>query len=428
MEKLLELYKQILDYAGMSADEEGLISYGSYISPEPATLNNARLVLPLRHFLKDPDPTKRIIFSPLRENIVEGESKVIQRLRHILNVRINYTFGVVAQSILMMAASPELQKKLSSDQVKTLLPLKDVDKKTLTTFTTLMTAAIKRPDVPTPAERVFVYCYLRKGGTIDNRRYSRVGFIRFPMLADLKKADKELYGVKMRAKDVEIFRALMEVILGKDPEEKFHYGSDSKIAPCLDALMQSTMNVASRLNDFLDSEFGETIEDADKLIFNGEWVEAFENLEPYRALIKLVPMQAGSEEAPKETTAQAPQQYATPAPAPASAIPTPTPVPPQKNRQGTVSFKDLMAAANQNRQMPQQFAQPLPQYQPAPQLQPQNQAAYANPFTGAVQQQFYQNTVMRDPNYGRPGMRGNANTTYPTGAPVMGSYNGIAPI
>lgn len=442
MEKLLELYKHILGYAGMEADDDGLISYGCYIDPEPATIGNARLVLPLRKFLKDPDPTKRIIFNPLAENIVEGESKVIQKLRHILNVRINYTFGAVANAILLVAASPELQKKLDSDQVQMLVPLKDVDKKTTLAFTNLMTAAISRKDVPMAAERVFVYSYLRKGGTINGQRYSRAGIIRFPMLEDLRKAEKELYGVKLRPKDIAVFIALMEVILGKDPETKFSRGSDSLIAPCLEALMNSTVGVASRLNDFLDSEFGEVIEDASTLIFNGEWVEAFENLEPYRSLVCLVPMQAGSEAAPVETTQpqvqqhqiQQPQVQQTSYPTGAPVIapnpgtvqmPPPRSAPPV-NSSGKVSFKDLMS-----RQQPQVMAtQPMqPQYVMVPvnQLQqPQMPVpTYSNPFN---QQQAYLNQQQQlmaqqmNPHYGRGNGLAPA-PTYPTGAPVMNNWN-----
>jgi hypothetical protein len=446
MEKLIELYKQILDYAGMEADSDGLISYGCYLEPEPATIGNARLVLPLRKFLKDPDPTKRIVFNPLAENIVEGESKVVQKLRHILNVRINYTFGAVANAILMMAASPELQKKLDSDQVKMLLPLKDVDTKTTLAFTNLMKAAVSRKDVPLAAERVFVFSYLRKGGTINGQRYSRAGIIRFPMLEDLKKAEKELYGVKLRPKDVAAFKALMEVILGKDPEDKFSRGSDSLIAPCLEALMISTMGVASRLNDFLDSEFGEVIEDVEELIFNGEWVTAFENLEAYRALICMVPMQAGSESSeeakvtqPAPAPAQPVQQtaYPTQAPVAAPVVPaTAIPVPPSRPQsrpasEDRVSYKELMARAHhqQQQQFPQQMAQvpQQPQYVMVPvnslqQPQAIQQPAYSNPFQPAYPPQ-YQAAPQYNPHYGRgSGLAPAQNQAYPTGAPVSGGY------
>lgn len=287
--ELLNVYKSILRFSGLEADSNGFVSTIIGDKREPALVNGLRLVLPTSEHLRSNDGQK-IVFHPLSENILRGESEVITRLTEIINIRLNFTLGIVGQSLLNLVDSPDLHKRLNSTQLSLLIAIKEVDNTTLTNFINVMLAGVKSH--PT---KVFTNIYLNRGGSLGSRRYSRVAVVSFPLWKELEAGADTLFGVKIRVKDRETFKQLFKFIFPslKDGSE-YSLGSDSNTAPYLDALMRSAMGVASCLNDLLEN-FKEFIEDADKLLFDGEWVQAFTNLDDLIPEIRRIPIQAGNE-------------------------------------------------------------------------------------------------------------------------------------
>lgn len=317
--KLLELYKGILRTAGLEADSQGYVKIAVGDEREPAVVNGKPLVLPTSEQLRSARPDDRTVFHPLSENILRGESDVLAYLRKAMNVRLNTTFALVSLSLLQIAASPAEHAKLSPDQQEFLSRVKDVDEKTYHTLVRL----IKEMPV-SQTQQAFVSIYLKRSGTIEGRRYSRVGVISFPLYHALKAAEttNEVYGVKMRVKDRESLLALLEYMVPRIGEaESHHVGSDSRVAPYLDALMQAVAAVAGPLNDVI-TLFANVIDDAERMLFDSSWVEAFENLNAWEVEARSVPMQAGNEgshaqpaAATSSTTfAATPQTPATPTP------------------------------------------------------------------------------------------------------------------
>jgi hypothetical protein len=113
-----------------------------------------------------------------------------------------------------------------------------------------------------------------------------------------------------------------------DVPEAYNYGSSSNTAPYLDALMKTSLKIVMRLADLCElyKPFIKGLGDED-LIFDSDWVEAFDNLDALRAEIRQIPMQAGNEgkaavEAAAPAVAQAPVapgQLAAPAALPQAA-------------------------------------------------------------------------------------------------------------
>ena len=79
--KLITLYKALLELGGMSSDRDGLVSGklpGAKEDPRPVTIKGKRLVLPTQKQLTTSDWSDRIVFHPLYENVLRGESQVIE--------------------------------------------------------------------------------------------------------------------------------------------------------------------------------------------------------------------------------------------------------------------------------------------------------------------------------------------------------------
>ncbi len=292
--KLINLYKSILRYVKLEADENGFVynGYKSVKNPDqkdPTTIGGARLVLPYPENLKNYIPGKTIIFHPLYENILRGESDVLVAFRSALNVRLNYTIAIVAKSILSICANPELLNKIDPDQASALYRIGVVDDTCLNNFITLINYCIKKKP-----EGFFISLILRKGITLDGKRYSRAGIVKFPIMYELNKEENP-YGLKLRQKDIEIYKNVFEFILPElNIQDRYSFGSDSGVAPSIEAIMKSSMKVASRLNDILE-EYKDNIDGYEDLIFDSDWVDDFNNLDALDPEIRRVPMQFGNE-------------------------------------------------------------------------------------------------------------------------------------
>lgn len=284
--KLLKIYESILKFAGLEVDEQGYISIVAEDLRNPALVNGLRLVMPTNEQLRTFNPQEKIVFHPMTEDTQKGESDVIQKLRHYINIRLNCSVGIVALALLKILTSPAYHEKLSPEQAELLLAIKDADEKTAINFTNLLLAGIKdKPD------RIFVNIFLRRGPTLAGKKYSRGGIVSFPFYEELKAGKMD----KMRVKDKEAYRLLMEFMFpGLDNPDNYNYGSNSRTAPFLDALMHTAAIISSRLNDLLDI-YGEYIDEADQLVYDSDWWEAFENLESLSAEIRQIPVQRGNE-------------------------------------------------------------------------------------------------------------------------------------
>lgn len=305
-QKLQEIYRSILRFAGMEADAQGYISTAIEDKRLPAFIEGLRMVLPTDNHLRSFNPKEKIIFHPLTENILRGESEIIEKLKKVINIRLNYTIGVVGSSLLSLVASPERHHKLSPEQAELLTSIADCDDKSITNFISVMVSSMK-----VDPERVFANVYLKRGGTYQGKRYSRVGIVTFPMYEQLL-ADKV---DKIRVKDKETFRQLFNFIFpGLDDAESYNFGSDSHIAPYLEALMRTSANIASRLNDIL-LMYKDYIDNAEGIMFDPEWMEEFQDLASLAPEIRKVPVQFGNEGAiPGQEKAPEKQiQYVAPA-------------------------------------------------------------------------------------------------------------------
>lgn len=320
---ILDLYKSILECGGLTTDDEGFVSIKFDKKGSPVLVNGKRLVLPTQKQLTSENWNDKIVFHPLSENILRGESEVITKLRSVFNIRLNYTFAAVAQNLLTIISSVGEHNKLTPEQGEILSAVMDADETTLVSFTKMMVNSIG--ECP---EKAFINIFLKRGGTINGKKYSRVGIVTFPLYEELKKNQETYYGVKLRSKDRQALIQLYEYMLpGLDMEESYNFGTDSNIAPFLDALMGTVLGIGSKMNDILEL-FGKLIDSGDQLVFESEWVDAFENLTVMLPQIRQIPAQQGNEGKVKGTeTPQVTQATTVPQANPQLVYHPPQPIP-----------------------------------------------------------------------------------------------------
>jgi hypothetical protein len=285
---LIKVYESILKFIGLDSTKDGYVNarYGDNV--KPFNINGLRVVLPLPEQLRSFDPKEKIIFHPLAENVLRGESDVINKLKEVIILRVNLVTGLIIQSLLNLVASPELHSKLTPEQAELLLTMKDVEPKTVIEFTNLMLSNIKNQD-----NSQFFNLYLKKGGTFKGSKFSRVGVVTFPYYDKLLENEKDLKPT--RSKDRKALLAIFKFIFPCiEEKESYNYGSNSNIAPYLDTLLKTTANVASRLNDVV-SIYQDFIDDYDTLIFDADWVDYFLDLDVLLPEIRRIPVQVGND-------------------------------------------------------------------------------------------------------------------------------------
>ena len=290
--KLITLYKAILDLGGMSADRDGFVSgklIGSTQEPAPVTIKGKRLVLPTQKQLSTPDWSDRIVFHPLYENVLRGESQVIEKLRNLIMMRINVTIGVLGAALLELAGNTAEHSKLNPDQSMFLAKVRMLDAKSLDNWKDLLKAL-----EPAEGKQNFVYMFLKRSGSVAGKKHARVGVVTFPVMKALVN-DEKVFGYKPRNKDREVFKNLMEYLFNDILNDgAYNAGSDSSIAPYTDAMMRTFLRIMAPLNDVIDL-FADILPELTDLRFNSDWVDELDKLESYHVDIRSIPMQAGNE-------------------------------------------------------------------------------------------------------------------------------------
>jgi hypothetical protein len=390
--KLLEVYESILKFASMEVDSNGFVNTVLAGKASPCMIGDHRLVLPTREQLKNFKPNDLIIFHPVMEDILKGETEIIQKLKYTLNVKLNFAIGALICSLLDMLASPDTHTQLDPEQSEIFKAVPEVDKKALVTFSSLMVSLMK-----TQPDRCFVNLFLKKGGTYQGVKYGRVGIVTFPFYRDLP--NETLH--KLRVKDREIFTKLFEYVLpGIDNAEEYNYGSSSNVAPMLEALLHTAAKIVERIHDTV-RVYERFVESPEDLRFDLNWLEAFEDMSALASEARNIPVQPTKivqEESPAALAAQALQVSQPQMPAAHRQMPVPPTMPPShvpepapSNTGGGISFRDL------------QQSQPALAYQPNPlanQIMRQPAAMMQGPGPG-VMVGYNQNGIPVDM-YGMP--------------------------
>lgn len=320
--KILEFYKSILTLGCLSADEQGLISAQLNGSQVPFMVDSKRMVLPTREHLANPNKKDIVIFHPLSENLLRGESDVMAKYRSAINIRLNYAIHTLILELTVLTLSPGTHSRLKPDQYELLSLLKDADDKTLDAYRNLF-KAMPLGNV----EKCFVHFFMKKNAMIAGKNHRRGAIVTFPLYEELCKEGTTAFGVKLRKKDHASIKAVLEYLFPKIAEkDTYSRGSLSDTAPTLDALLQGVLGIGSHVNAMVD-DYEAVMDDIKALRYDDEWVSVLDNLGQFTNELRLLPMQAGNEGSLEQSNQAPAQKSLTNVAAPAAHMPAPAPAP-----------------------------------------------------------------------------------------------------
>ena len=355
--QLTQMYQAVLATAWATPDENGRV-FSKVIgkteqTSTPFKLGELQIVLPTTQALRNFNASTDLLFNPLSENPVQGESAILEKIRRAISVRLNYVTAHVATSLLTLAVSVTEHSKLDPDQAELLSLLRDATKTTFETFLRLQSAAISEgPD------RSFIRFYLRRGAKVRGEAYSRACITSFPLYEKIVSAEDK----RVSKKDAETLKRLFEFIFpGINVPERYSFGSNSSVAPFTEAYLGGILELIACLNDVI-ARYKGFIENADELVIEADWATELANIPSMLNMIRTVPRQVAAEgnEKRKEAEVQSIQQppaatnvYVPPPQAPAPA-PTPEPAKPVNPIMGAMLAvsKPRENLANTNMGMP----------------------------------------------------------------------------
>lgn len=282
---LHQLYEAILASMCISLNEQHLFSYPN---GTPVTVDQKRLVMPVREVLVKSPWAELMPFHPLSENAVLGESPVLKKVQTFVYQRISEVIGTLGLNLLLIAANTDAHGKMNSMQKKFLKEIPEADAKCVEAFDKLI------EKVGLNGNRLF-QVYMKRGGVLYGKNYQRVAIVNFPIMDefdpmsvdvptkdDKTKRSYSIFGHEMRKKDKEVIQAMLNWLLpGHDNLETYSAGSNSFVAPYFDSLIRAYIKIAKQLN-IVTNLFKRYIDDADDILINLDWEDNFENLGHYK--------------------------------------------------------------------------------------------------------------------------------------------------
>ena len=263
---LVEFYENVIESLGLT-QKDGFI----YVKDSKGTLiplmdDKKQLVLPtpdqLGNFLEEDDDGNisvvRIPYNPLNEDSVKGDSISLKKTKLIVEQRIGYNLAYVGELLLRLAANKELQKKTNIEINKFLAAInaakgqnvkEAVDNLTIDNWTNIFKNSLRK-------SKSMISIYLKKAGiSSDGEKYHRLAVMDSPIYEEILKATKDVpvLDVKLRNKDIIVFKALMDYLLpNRNSENCIEVGSNDLESPAFVALYTLYINMCTRTNRLID--------------------------------------------------------------------------------------------------------------------------------------------------------------------------------
>lgn len=300
---LIQIYKDILSTAWMSANEKGVIS--RMVDPETGEKSPVMIedntdnkkkktaVLPIKENLVGLDNSEFLVIHPLNENPSKPASPVVDFLRRMMSVRLNWVLSTMLPELLVFASSPAKHDLLKPEQLDILTCLADAGKDSASKFLKLLEASkAKNGHFAT-----IVSVYLTRGGVVNEKTYHRAAIVKFTLYEELVKAgsDNVVMGVKLSKKDRDLFKKLFErVIPGIDNPQHYSTGSNANVAPFMDSMMNTFLKLFSITNDMVEN-YRVVFSIPDLMIVPMEWSDELMDIDSLSSIVRLVPPQRGNE-------------------------------------------------------------------------------------------------------------------------------------
>lgn len=296
---ILSFYQHLLEDSHIVVDKEGILHRqykGLDDNPKPLLLKHNKkdclIVMPIKSQTDKAGWVDRVAFHPLTENVSRGESLVLEKYRKYMIARMGFTYNALMGMLYSVAKDTASHSKLTPQQSALVSTLNDVDEKFAELFPKLVVAAMEQN---TP----IINIYLKRSGAIDGKIFQRAAVVSSPWAEKLYAIeDKEFLGHKVRVKDINILKALLQVVFPyarQDDFSAYSAGSNAMRAPSLQALLFSISKMASDINTIAESFKKSFKEVWDETHFELQWLDFITDLDAQANELSRIPMMPGNE-------------------------------------------------------------------------------------------------------------------------------------
>lgn len=257
-ESVNNFYVKLLETLKIEVDESGYLYVGD--EKNLLTQDTKLLVLPTREnissmYAKNDDGVIeqiKFLFNPLNEDIVAGGfNKSVMKIKSITERLLGHSFSLLVEQLLQLASDKKYQKDISIELTKVLGKMKEdttsgikkiIDNNSTENFIKIYTKTLEQ-------EKGMFSIYLKKVGTIDNKKYIRTATLSSSVYEMLCNKESSIYGIKLRNKDIAIYKILFEYLLpGIENGNSITIGSNDGVAPTFVSVYELFYNIANRFN------------------------------------------------------------------------------------------------------------------------------------------------------------------------------------
>lgn len=286
---LLDFYKNILSFSSMRVNDNGYIECVLMDSSTMCMIDNKNLIFPTEERLRRFDFEKELIFHPMTESIVRGESDVQEKLRNSFLSKANISIYFLFLKLLEIAKDPARHVTLDPDQAEMLAIVKNVDQKCYDNFMSLGLNVLKGRMV----DYRFVDMRLKRSGRYKDKQVDKLGVVFFPFYEKMQQKDV----AKLRVRDVEVIKSLYNYVFNMKDEDAYNrpcHGTGTP--PYLTSYLYAGAALATPINDAYDrfnSTFtGEEQNMISSYTFELDWYDQLVHIEN---LLPLVPRISGGQ-------------------------------------------------------------------------------------------------------------------------------------
>ena len=324
-----EFYRRVVKSLDLLSDERGFIWAGN--AEEKTMVNSAGkpLVIPTKEHIANmygKDDAGNIVemhalYNPLAENSLKGDSDSIKKTKLFAEQRLGYSIWAAGMLLLNVAHDVKLQKKtnlhinkfLSAINAANNIGVKElVDEKSIQYWENLYDKILER-------QGSLVNIYLKKSATHEGTKYNRLASAVFPLYDELMEATKDspVEGIKLRNKDITIFKIIFDFVLDLEGKTTYAIGSNDTECPTFIALMKLYLTLIKSSNRVIEELKNVNAEIYDSAHIDIEVeLDELDSLGIYKSDLALIP---DTNMAPKNQTVEQIAPVAQPA---TPAIPT----------------------------------------------------------------------------------------------------------
>ncbi len=254
--KVLDFYTKVLTSIGLNVTSDGFIKTGErnlianekpFVLPTKEQLSNLTTLNSAGEYV-----AQKILFNPLKENVIKKDGVVIQKVRKRIEVHINYQALTISNMLLQLGRTKEA-KNISIRLNQFLVLLESTDNKNIKTLVDpgVIEAWDKLTETSmTNSNFMLVKVYLKRNIKKEGEKYFRGLTITSPLLEML---DSDELPLKLRPKDIRIFKVIINYILKNiaNDDDNVIAASNDDVSPTFMVLTKGYLIAVTHMNKLL---------------------------------------------------------------------------------------------------------------------------------------------------------------------------------